>query len=61
MFDAELFIIVIIIFLGNLAVLSSGEFIYRCGRGWPKQMEEKISGEGPMCYSIGLFGDNDKI
>lgn len=28
MFDAERFIIVIIIFLGNLAVLSSGEFIY---------------------------------
>lgn len=61
MFDAELFIIIIIIFLRNLAVLSSGEFIRGCGRGWLKQMEEKISGEGPRCYGIGLFWDNDKL
>lgn len=54
MFYAELFIIVIIIFLGNLAVLTSGELIlvYGYGRGWPKQMEEKISGEGPACWII---------
>lgn len=54
MFDVEFFIIVIIIFLRNLAVLSSGEFIsvYGCGRGWPNKMEEKISGKGPACWII---------